>query len=136
MFWGLLTGAFIAGYTLFDSHAVTTWTSSLIVYFWFSSLVQAALLSPSAIRRRAMTGQLLRLHWAVVVAVGGMSAASYIMILCAMQAAPVSLVAPLRESSVVIGLVLARILFGERSLGARLLGALVVVAGVGLIAAG
>jgi drug/metabolite transporter (DMT)-like permease len=136
LFWGLLTGAFIAGYTLWDDHVVGAGEVSPVLYFWLCSALQAVLLGPVAVRRRSELRGLLTRRWGTVLTVGVLSPAAYILVLFAMQQAPVSLIAPLRETSVVIGLVLARILFGERGLASRLAGAALVVAGVALIAAG
>lgn len=134
--WGLATAAFIAAYTLFDGHAVNAWAPHPVVYLWLSGVVQALLLTPSALRRRELVAALVRLRGATVVLVGLLSSTAYLLVLVAMQRAPISLVAPLRETSVVIGLVLARLLFREQSLGARMAGAAVVVAGTALIALG
>ncbi|GAA2104184.1 DMT family transporter [Brevibacterium salitolerans] len=136
LLWGLLTGAFIAGYTLWDDHVVGAGEVSPVLYFWLCSALQALLLGPVAVRRRSELRGLLTRRWGTVLTVGVLSPAAYILVLFAMQQAPVSLIAPLRETSVVIGLVLARILFGERGLASRLAGAALVVAGVALIAAG
>lgn len=134
--WGLVTGAFIAGYTLWDDHVMGTGTVDPIAYYWLGCVVQTALLAPVALRRGERLRELIVHRWGTLFTVGLLSPAAYILVLFAMQQAPVSLVAPIRETSVVIGLVLARILFKERSLGVRLVGAALVVAGVGLIAAG
>ena len=56
-----------------------------------------------------------------------------VLVLIAMQTQPVSLVAPLRETSIVIGSLLGWLIFKEANPGRRLLGAAVVLGGVALI---
>lgn len=132
--WGLLTGVFIASYTLWDDHAVNELSAHPVVYFWLSCVVQVILLAPVAIRRRDELPDLATRHWGTTLAVGLLSPAAYVLILFAMQHAPVALVAPMRESSIVIGLLQARILFGEKSIGLRMAGSVIVIAGIALIA--
>lgn len=69
-----------------------------------------------------------------VAVVSVLSPLAYILVLIAMQQAPVSLIAPLRETSIIIGMLLAWWLFHERDIGRRLTGAAIVITGIGLIA--
>ena len=56
------------------------------------------------------------------------------LVLEAMRTAPVSLVAPVRESSIVVGSLLAWWMFREPDPRRRILGAVIVLAGIVLIA--
>ncbi|SKP37634.1 integral membrane protein [Mycobacteroides abscessus subsp. abscessus] len=58
---------------------------------------------------------------------------AYILVLIAMQSAPLALVAPLRESSIVIGSLLAWWLFHENHLWRRIIGGSIVLAGIATI---
>lgn len=49
---GLLTGAFIAAYTLWDKVAVSDLALSPVLYYWGSLVVQTVVLLPVALRRR------------------------------------------------------------------------------------
>ncbi len=49
---GMLTGAFIAAYTLWDKYAVDDLLLSPVLYYWGSLLVQTVVLLPVALRRR------------------------------------------------------------------------------------
>ena len=133
--WGLLVGVVIAAYTLWDAHAVTALALSPILLSAGTSAAEALLMTPMAIRRRAVARAVLRDHWRDVLVVVVLSPLSYILILFAMQAAPVSIVAPAREISVVIVGLAGWLLFGERHPVARLSGAAVVLGGVALLAA-
>ena len=134
--YGAATGVAIAGYTLWDHHAVVTWALQPLTYFALTITIQAFVLTPGTLRRRRHWPVTLRTSWprSVVVAVG--SPLAYVLVLVAMQTTPVSLVAPVRESSIVIGSLLAWWLYKEPDPGRRLVGAVAVLAGIGLIAAG
>jgi uncharacterized membrane protein len=56
-------------------------------------------------------------------------------VLTAMLTAPLALVAPLRESSIIIGSLLAYRLFREGNLMRRIVGAVVVLTGIAAISA-
>src|SRR5699024_8513077 len=50
--YGGATGVAIASYTLWDNHAIVTWAIDPIVLFTLTHAVQAALMTPAALRRR------------------------------------------------------------------------------------
>lgn len=131
---GLLTGAAIAAYTLWDAAAVTTLAVAPALLSWGGTLGEVALVSPIALRDRGHLLSVLRRYWKEAVVVGILSPVSYISILFALQMAPVSLVAPGREVSVVLVSVAGWLLFKEPHPAQRLLGAAVVLAGVALLA--
>jgi drug/metabolite transporter (DMT)-like permease len=124
----------IAAYTLWDDHAVTRWDIAPIVYFGLAVTMQAALLTPAAVRRRDAIRPALTRHWREIVTVAVLSPAAYILVLVAMQRLPVTIVAPARESSIVVGSLLAWWLFAEAQPLRRVAGALVVLTGITLFA--
>jgi drug/metabolite transporter (DMT)-like permease len=132
--YGLTTGALIAGYTLWDAHAVTTLAVPPAVLMTGSALCEFVLLSPFAVTRRARVVRLWRVHWPMVIAIAVLSPLAYLLVLFAMRLAPVSLVAPARELSIVFGSLLAWLVLGEPDPRRRLTGAVVVLAGVAAIA--
>lgn len=134
--YGFATGALIASYTLWDAHAVTAWAVSPFVLMAGSSVVETVALAPYAYVRRTETAKLLREHWPAVVAVGVLSPLAYVLVLFAMRLAPVSLVAPARELSIVVGGLGAWLLLKEPNPLRRLAGAVIVLAGVAAIAVG
>ena len=71
----------------------------------------------------------------VTVASGVLGFAAYALVLAALRLAPAAAVAAVRETSVVIAVALAGLLLGEPVGRRRLAGALLVVAGVALLAA-
>lgn len=132
--YGLATGALIAAYTLWDAHAVTTLAVPPLVLMAGSMCVETVLLAPYALTRRQEVGRLWREHRTSVLAVVLLSPLAYVLVLFAMRLAPVSLVAPARELSIVIAGVFAWLLLGEPNPARRLAGAVIVLAGVAAIA--
>jgi drug/metabolite transporter (DMT)-like permease len=128
--YGLATGVTIAGYTLWDANAVTRLHVPPLVQLGGAVVVETAALTPFVLGRRADIAALWRAHrWdASVIAV--LSPLAYGLVLFALRIAPVALVAPARELSIVIGSVIAwRVLHEPRPVR-RLTGAAIVLAGV------
>lgn len=132
--WGMLVGVFIAGYTLWDARAVTVLAISPILLHAGTNLVEAALLAPLAVRRWSDVRTTLRDHWREVLVVAVLSPLAYLLILFALQLAPVAIVAPAREISVVFVGLAGWLLFREPHPVQRLAGATVVLGGVALLA--
>jgi len=133
--WGLLIGVVIAAYTLWDAHAVTALALSPILLNAGTTAVEAVLLAPYAVRRWSTVRRVLRRHGREVLVVAVLSTLSYILILFAMQLAPISIVAPAREISVVFVALAGWLLFKEPHPATRLGGAAIVLLGVALLAA-
>ncbi|WP_232434450.1 DMT family transporter [Pseudomonas asplenii] len=128
--WGAATGATIACYTLWDSYSVTSWHLAPLSYYAGTLLLQSLLLTPIALRRRQRIPAVLRADAVPILIVAILSPLAYVLVLTAMLSAPVALVAPLRESSIVIGSFLAYWLFREGHLARRVTGAAIVLAGI------
>lgn len=133
--WGTLTGAGIAAYTLWDHHAVDTWALLPVTYFSLGCTLQALAMTPGALRRSRAAGAtaVLRRSGREVAVVAVLSPLAYVLVLEAMRTTPVALVAPARESSIVVGSLLAWWLFREPHPLRRLLGAAVVLVGIAMI---
>jgi drug/metabolite transporter (DMT)-like permease len=133
--YGLLTGAVIAGYTLWDAHSVTGIGVPPVVYFGLGSLIQSVMLVPGALAGRAEVTRIWREQRREVLLVGLLSPVAYILVLFALTMAPVSLVAPARELSIVLGGLAAWLVLGERDAVRRLAGSVIVLSGIAAIAA-
>ncbi len=128
--WGLITGAFIAGYTLNDGWAVQTLLLSPLVVDYFGNLVRFGALLPGAVRdRHRVAGELRQFGWSAL-AVGTLSPFAYILVLFAMKVAPVSHVAPARELATLVGTYLGARVLREGVTLARVLGAACIVGGI------
>jgi drug/metabolite transporter (DMT)-like permease len=134
--YGVLTGAFIAGYTLWDKQAVSGLALSPVLYYWAALAVQALLLAPVALRRKDEVRVAWRAHRSEVLGVAVLSPLSYLLVLTALVFAPVSHVAPAREVGILIGTALGGGLLKEGSAQRRLLAAGAIVAGIVALALG
>jgi drug/metabolite transporter (DMT)-like permease len=128
--YGLLTGVLIAGYTVWDAWAVGPLAISPILFDWGNNFSRSLMLGPYALRRRDEIRRVWREHRTAILVVSIIAPAAYILVLFAYRYAPVSLVAPARELSIVIGSVLAWLLLREQQAGRRITGAAVVLLGV------
>lgn len=130
----VFTGACTAAYTVWDAHAVTALRQPVIVYYWGAELIRMALLAGPAWHRRAAlrdhgTGQLR-----AALGVGLLSPAAYILVLVALTLAPVIVVAPAREVSIVFGVLIGASSLGEGHTVRRTLAALTILGGIFLLA--
>jgi drug/metabolite transporter (DMT)-like permease len=132
----LATGVTIAAYTIWDAHAVNALAQPTIAYYWGSEVTRALLLAGPALRDRTA----LRLAWAhdrrAILGVGILSPLAYILVLVALTLAPVSVVAPGREASIVIASLLGAHVLREGDVARRMLAAVVIVAGIACLALG
>ncbi len=134
--WGLATGTTIAAYTLWDNRSVTTLDVPPVPYFVLGIAVQLPVMA--LLLRRDADPTPLREVWRAtrlpVLTVAICSPLAYLLVLRAMQLAPVALVAAGRESSIVVGAVFGWLVLREPRPARRLVGAVVVMVGIGLIA--
>jgi drug/metabolite transporter (DMT)-like permease len=136
--WGLATGATIAAYTLWDNHSVNALDVPPVPYFVLGLVLQLPLLAV-LLRRRAdpvPVREVWRSARTPALTVAVLSPLAYLLVLRAMQLAPVALVAAARESSIVVGAAFGWLVLHEPRPARRLVGAAVVLAGIGLIAIG
>ena len=131
--WGLATGMLIAGYTLVDAYGVKALAIAPVVLDWFSSLLRLVLLVPLMLPRAGRGWAAMRGHWGLAAGVGLLSPLAYILVLSSLgMGAPVSVVAPMREMSMMVAL-LGLLVLREPVGRVRLAGCLVLVAGVVLL---
>jgi drug/metabolite transporter (DMT)-like permease len=128
---GLLIAAVIAGYTLVDKGGIRH--AAPITYQELSMLGPAVLYSAVVLRVKGVRAVRAAIGPASVLA-GVCTFAAYALVLAALQRAPAASVAAVRETSVVIAAVLAGRVLRERVGPVRLAGAVLVVAGVALLA--
>lgn len=134
--YGALTGVFIASYTVVDSYAVKFIAMSPILLDYFSNFVRVGLLVPAALRDRRATLRLWHEQWKYAFLVALISPISYVLVLYAVQQAPISHVAPAREVSMLFAALLGGHLLREGDRVLRLIGAGFIAAGVVALALG
>jgi uncharacterized membrane protein len=130
IYYGLLTGLFIASYTVLDGYAVKVILISPILVDYFGNFIRLALLLPALLRDKQATLTSWRLEWKYALIVGTISPISYVLVLYAMQSAPLSHVAPAREVSMLFAALIGGHLLGEGDRLQRVIGALCIAAGV------
>lgn len=130
IFYGLFTGVFIAGYTVLDGYAVKVLLLSPILIDYFGNFARIALLLPSLLRDTQATRASWRKEWKYALIVGGISPISYVLVLYAMQTAPLSHVAPAREVSMLFAALIGGHLLDEGDRLQRIAGALCIAVGV------
>ncbi len=136
MVYGLLTGGFIASYTVVDGYAVKVLLLSPILIDYFGNFVRLVFLLPPVLRDRPAAAVLWAQQWKYALIVGIISPISYVLVLYAMQVAPMSHVAPAREVSMLFAALLGGHLLGEGDRLARFLGAACIAVGVMALALG
>jgi uncharacterized membrane protein len=134
--YGVITGGFIAAYTVADSYAVKFLAMSPILLDYFGNLVRMVLHAPVALKDRATTARMWRAQWKYALLVAAVSPVSYVLVLYAVQQAPISHVAPAREVSMLFAALIGGHLLREGDRLLRLLGALFIAAGVVALALG
>ncbi len=133
----LAAGVSIAIYSWWDRRAVVDLAIPIVFYSWAAAVMEAAWLTPSMLTDRARLGNALR-HWPSATISGVMRFAAYAFILLAYswQGAPLSIVAPLRETGILVAVWLGGSMLGEEDRKRRLIASVGIVAGGLLLVAG
>ena len=132
--WGAATGVLIAVYTVLDGYSVKRLLIGPILVDYFGNLVRLPFMLPTLLRDPpGFADAWRRYKWHAVV-LGLLAPSAYILVLYAVQLAPVSRVAPAREISMLFAALLGGRLLGEGDRGQRIAGALLMGVGVVLLA--
>lgn len=136
MFYGVLTGAFIAAYTVVDGYAVKVLRMSPILVDYMGNFVRLAVLAPAVLRDLPTARSLWRVQWRFALLVAAVSPIAYVLVLYAMREAPLSHVAPAREVSMLFAALIGGHLLNEGDRAARITGAALIAVGVTALALG
>jgi len=128
--YALITGLFIAAYTIWDKQAVSRFAIAPLVLDWGANVGRAVFLTPFALTYPDQTIAEWRQHKYEAIGCAVLIPLAYILILTAMQFTPVSYVAPAREISILIGTIMGARLLGEGDAPRRLAGACAMVIGI------
>lgn len=128
--WGTLTGLSIAAYTLIDGWAVKVLGISPVLYYLIGLALRTAILALQALRNPPGLLSQWRVNARYIVAVGVLSPLAYTLVLFAMTMAPLSYVAPVRELSMLVGVLFGAKLLRESFIPSRVIGTACMVAGV------
>lgn len=128
--WGVLTGALIAAYTVIDGYAVKVLLIGPVLVDYVGNLLRVPLLLPPSLRDVAGLRSAWRGQWRHALVVALLGPLAYVLVLYAVQMAPLSHVAPAREVSMLFAALIGGRLLGETDRGPRLVGAACMAAGV------
>ncbi|MBB2909034.1 drug/metabolite transporter (DMT)-like permease [Streptosporangium becharense] len=133
---GFAVGVCIAAYTVWDKQAVSAFGVAPLMLNYLGELGRSVVMTPAVLttRRRGLITPTWREHRVRVLGAAVLGPFSYLLMLIAFTFSPISSVAPVREISVLIAVVLGGRLLAEGDLPRRLLAAGVIVAGVVTIA--
>lgn len=132
---GMLTGVFIAGYTINDGWAVKVLLISPFVIDFTGNLLRLAMLAPMALKNRVELLAEAKTYRSPILIVAVLGPLGYILVLFAMKHAPVGHVAPMRELATLIGTYFGARMLKEQVTPMRLIGAVLIVSGVIALAA-
>ncbi len=130
--WALLTGCTIAAYSLVDKVGIQSVRPPVYIYFMF--LIPLLLLTPYVlIKEQAVLKKEWQLNKRPIMVVGSLVVFTYLLVLFAMQSSNVSYVVAARELSIVFSALFGILWLGEGHRQPRLIGAIMIAAGVAFI---
>jgi len=130
IYFGLLTGLFIASYTVNDGWAVKVLAISPFIVDFTGNCLRIVILTPIAWRDRTAAMRELREYAGPAAVVSVLGPLGYILVLFAMRIAPISHIAPARELATLAGAYMGSRLLSERTTPERVIGAVCIVVGV------
>ena len=111
--YGVLTGLFIALYSFNDAVAVKKYAISPLLLTLTTNFFSAVLLLPFITRQKDDLKREIKMHKWIIIAIAFLSPAAYILVLEALKYAPLSVVAPARETSILLGVFMGARVFNE-----------------------
>lgn len=136
LLYGVVTGIFIAGYTVVDGYGVKVLLLSPILIDYLGSCLRVLLLAPVVLRNLPEARSLWTVQWRWALLVAVVSPIAYVLVLFAMQSAPISHVAPAREVSMLFAALIGGHLLKEGDRMVRIGGAILIALGVMALAIG
>lgn len=136
LFYGIGCGVFIASYTVIDQRAVTIAAVAPLLLDWGSNFSRGLLLTPSAIKRWSEVRRVWSAYKKECLLVAALSPLAYILVLTAMRFTPLTYVAPMRETSILIGALIGARILGEDDGRRRIWAAAAMALGVIALALG
>ncbi len=133
MAFALANALVIASYTLVDGEGVRRSGAPVAYTLWLALTTGVPVVAWAALRRRTAFGAYARANWHFGLVGGIGTTAAYGLSLWAMTHAPVAMVAALRESSILFGVLISALILHEKVGRTRVLAAGVIAAGVAVL---
>jgi len=115
IYYALLCGFIISMYTITDKYAVSTLLLPPLVLDWFNNIGRCIILAPYAFKNYNETLYNVQNKYKEILIVAVLSPLSYLLVLYAMTLSPVSLIAPLRQISILLSALIGiKLLYEDR----------------------
>jgi uncharacterized membrane protein len=128
--WGALTGLFIALYTFNDTVAIKNYFISPLIITFLSNIFSVVLIAPFVITQKQEIKNEIKQHKWTIVGIGVLSPAAYILVLQALKFAPLTVVAPARETSILLGVFMGSSVLSEGDGKRRIIASILILAGI------
>lgn len=131
---GLAAGTLIGTYTVWDAYTLRALLIPPLLLEYTSILLRCVALAPFAVTRKREIKRHWSEHRAAVLGIAIFNPLAYILVLVALVFTPVVYVAPAREVSVLITVMIGTLLLGEGSFKSRMGWATLILAGMIMLA--
>lgn len=128
--YGMLTGLFIALYSFNDAVAIKKYGVSPLMLTLATNLFSAILLLPFVLPQKDELKREIKEHKWMIMVIALLSPAAYILVLEALKYAPLSVVAPARETSILLGVFMGSRVFNEEDGKRRLVASMLILGGI------
>lgn len=128
--YGLIIGVLIASYTVWDGYAVRDLAIAPLILEYSTNPLRIAALSPVAWKKWPEIRAIWKGHRWKIILISIIAPLGFIFVLYALRVAPIHLVAPTRELSIVLGVIFGAKLLTEEHFIPRLAGSLLIVGGI------
>ncbi|MEJ7727634.1 MAG: DMT family transporter [Polyangiaceae bacterium] len=130
--WALLTGLTIASYSILDSSGARRMHP--VPFLCGTSIGAVLLCAPLVLRQRSVLREEWRRNVRTILLASTMNLSGYLLVLWAYRSSKTGYVTAARELSIALSPLVGRVVLGEKALGARLVGAVIILAGVVCVA--
>ncbi len=133
LLYAILCGFMVSIYTIVDKIAVANHNLSPFLIDYVNNVGRVIILLPFVIKNTVQLRHTFEQYWKEAIIIATLSPLSYILILIAMKSAPVSLVSPLRQMSIVLSGILGVRVLCESKEYTKVAGILITFLGVILL---
>lgn len=133
LLFGLGAGLLIGTYTVWDAYTVRTLLVPPLILEYTSNILRATAVAPIALRRKEQVKRHWREHRLAVIGIAVFNPLAYILVLVALAFTPVVYVAPAREVSVLLTVMIGTLILGEGDFRSRIGWAALILAGMTLL---
>lgn len=130
---GIGVGVIIGIYTVWDAYAVRTLLIPALLLEYSSTILRSTSLLPIALKRKEQVKAHWREHRLAVIGIAIFNPLAYILVLVALGFTPVIYVAPAREVSVLLTVMIGTLVLGEGDFRSRIGWALLILFGMTLL---